>query len=123
MTAPAPAGTAERGSTSLSDRVVDKIAARAALEVDHVHGVSSGLIADVFHAQPTVGVKSAIDGQLAQLTLQVEIDYPTSLRTVTRQLRTHVSDRVRQLCDITVTDVDVRVTALRPATRTVRRVL
>jgi uncharacterized alkaline shock family protein YloU len=123
MTAPAPAGTLERGSTSLSDRVVDKIAARAALEVDHVHGVSSGLIAGVFHAQPTVGVTSAIDGQLAQLTLQVEVDYPTSLRTVTRQLRRHVSQRVRQLCDITVTDVDIRVTALRPATRPVRRVL
>lgn len=123
MTAPAPAGTLERGSTSLSDRVVDKIAARAALEVDHVHGVSSGLIAGVFHAQTTVGVTSAIDGQLAQLTLQVEVDYPTSLRTVTRQLRRHVSERVRQLCDITVTDVDIRVTALRPATRPVRRVL
>ena len=123
MTAPAPAGTLERGSTSLSDRVVDKIAARAALEVDHVHGVSSGLIAGVFHAQPTVGVTSAIDGQLAQLTLQVEVDYPTSLRTVTRQLRRHVSQRVRQLCDTTVTDVDIRVTALRPATRPVRRVL
>ena len=79
MTAPAPAGTLERGSTSLSDRVVDKIAARAALEVDHVHGVSSGLIAGVFHAQTTVGVTSAIDGQLAQLTLQVEVDYPASL--------------------------------------------
>lgn len=36
------AGVDERGRTSLADRVVEKTAARAALEVDHVHGVSRG---------------------------------------------------------------------------------
>jgi uncharacterized alkaline shock family protein YloU len=128
MTAPAPAGTQDRGSTSLSDRVVNKIAARAALEVDHVHGTAGGLAkgvlaTGVFAAEPTVGVSSTIDGQLAQLRLQVEVDYPVSLRAVTRRLRTHVSERVRQLCDITVTDVDIQVTALRSVTEPVRRVL
>ena len=123
MTAPAPAGTQDRGSTSLSDRVVNKIAARAALEVDHVHGTTKGLAASVFAAEPAVGVSSAIDGHLAQLRLQVEVDYPVSLRAVTRQLRTHVSERVRQLCDITVTDVDIQVTALRSVAQPARRVL
>ena len=123
MTAPAPAGTQDRGTTSLSDRVLNKIAARAALEVDHVHGASKGLVAGVFAAEPAVGVTSTIDGRLAQLSLQVEIDYPVPLRAVTRQLRMHVTDRVRQLCDITVTDVDIHVTALRSGTEPVRRVL
>jgi uncharacterized alkaline shock family protein YloU len=123
MTAPAPAGTQDRGTTSLSDRVVDKIAARAALEVDHVHGAARGLAAGVFTSGTAVGVSSTIDGHLAQLRLQVEVDYPVSLRAVTRHLRRHVSDRVRQLCDITVTDVDIQVTALRSVTEPVRRVL
>jgi uncharacterized alkaline shock family protein YloU len=123
MTTPAPAGTQDRGTTSLSDRVVNKIAARAALEVDHVHGTAKGLADGVFAAESAVGVSSTIDGHLAQLSLQVEVDYPVSLRTVTRHLRTHVSERVRQLCDITVTDVDIRVTALRSVTEPVRRVL
>ena len=88
MTAPAPAGRPRIGArTSLSDRVVDKIAARAALEVDHVHGTTKGLAASVFAAEPAVGVSSAIDGHLAQLRLQVEVDYPVSLRAVTRQFR------------------------------------
>ena len=133
--------------------MVDKIAAQAALEVDHVHGASPGLAGSVFHADPTVGVTRSlwtllrwlaeaghevsalttarfesptlfsIDEHLAQLRLIVEVDYPVSLRDVTRQLRTHVSERVRQLCDITVTDVDVRITALRYATEPKRRVL
>lgn len=119
MTSPALAG----GRTSISDRVVDKTAARAALEVARVHGVSGGIGSAVFNSEPTVGVTSRIDGHLAQLRLDVELDYPVSLRAVTRQLREHVSNRVRQLCDITVTDVDVRVTALRYATEPVRRVL
>jgi uncharacterized alkaline shock family protein YloU len=112
-----------RGRTTLNDRVVDKIAAQAALEVDHVHGASPGIAGSVFNADPTVGVTTAIDGHLAQLRLIVEVDYPISLRDVTRQLRRHVSERVRQLCDITVTDVDIRVTALRTATEPARRVL
>ena len=140
MTTPALAGTerrpgptqqagttadqdASRGRTTLSDRVVDKIAAQAALEVDHVHGATPGIAGSVFHADPSVGVTTAIDGHLAQLRLVVEVDYPVSLREVTRQLRTHGSERVRQLCDITVTDVDVRITALRYATEPTRRVL
>jgi uncharacterized alkaline shock family protein YloU len=124
MTAPALAGVGgDRGRTTLSDRVVDKIAARAALEVDHVHGVSRGIAGSVLNADPAVGVTAAIDGHLAQLRLVVEVDYPVSLRDVTRQLRSHVSDRVRQLCDITVTDVDVRVAALRLTTQPARRVL
>ena len=123
MTTPAVAGTETRGRTTLSDRVVDKVAARAALEVDHVHGVSQGVIGNVLNTDPAVGVTATIDGHLAQLSLVVEVDYPVSLRAVTRQLRAHVSDRVRQLCDITVTDVDIRVTALRAATEPVRRVL
>ena len=54
--------------------------------------------------------------------MKVEVDYPVSLRAVTRELRRRVSDRVHQLCELTVTDVDVQVTALRQDTERVRRV-
>lgn len=142
MTAPAAAGTGllgkhatgaarrttradaeDRGRTSLSDKVVEKTVARAALEVDHVHGVSGGIATTVFNTDPAVDVQATIDGHLAQLRVKVEVDYPVSLRTVTRELRRHVSDRVHQLCELTVTDVDVNVTALRQNTEQVRRVL
>lgn len=115
------AGVDERGRTSLSDRVIEKTAATAALEVDHVHGTNQGLAATLFAADPTVGVRATIDGHLAQLRLDVEVDYPVSLRSVTRELRRHVSSRVAQLCQITVTDVDVHIAALRPQTSVQRR--
>jgi len=113
----------DRGRTSLSDKVVEKTVARAALEVDHVHGVSGGIATTVFNTDPAVDVQATIDGHLAQLQVKVEVDYPVSLRAVTRELRRHVSDRVHQLCELTVTDVDVHVTALRRDTEQVRRVL
>ena len=114
----------KRGRTSLSDKVIEKTAAAAALEVDHVHGTSKGLAAAVLHTDPAVGVRATLDGHLAQLRLDIEVDYPVSLRTVTRNLRRHVSDRVQALCEITVTDVDVHVTALRQhAQEEQRRVL
>ena len=139
MTAPAAAGTGllgnqaagagrhstraeDRGRTSLSGKVVEKTVARAALEVDHVHGVSGGIATTVFNTDPAVDVRATIDGHLVQLRVKVEVDYPVSLRAVTRELRRHVSDRVRQLCELTVTDVDVQVTALRQDTEQVRRV-
>ena len=139
MTAPAAAGTGllgnqaagagrhstrakDRGRTSLSGKVVEKTVARAALEVDHVHGVSGGIATTVFNTDPAVDVQATIDGHLAQLRVKVEVDYPVSLRAVTRELRRHVSDRVHQLCELTVTDVDVQVTALRRDTEQIRRV-
>lgn len=111
----------ERGRTSLSDKVIEKTAAAAALEVDHVHGTSNGLAAAVLRTDPAVGVQATIDGHLAQLRLDIEVDYPVSLRAVTRSLRRHVSDRVQALCEITVTDVDVHVTALRQHTQEEQR--
>jgi uncharacterized alkaline shock family protein YloU len=139
VTAPAAAGTGllgnqaagagrhstraeDRGRTSLSDKVVEKTVARAALEVDHVHGVSGGIATTVFNTDPAVEVRATIDGHLVQLRVKVEVDYPVSLRAVTRELRRHVSDRVQQLCELTVTDVDVQVTALRRDTEQIRRV-
>lgn len=76
----------------------------------------------MFNTDPAVEVKATIDGHLAQLRLDVEVDYPVSLRAVTRELRRHVSDRIQQLCELTVTDVDVHVAALRQHTDQVRRV-
>ena len=111
----------DRGRTSLSYKDIEKTAAAAALEVAHVHGTSKGLAATVFNTDPAVGVQATIDGHLAQLSLDIEVDYPVSLRTVTRNLRRHVSDRVQALCQITVTDVDVHVTALRQHTQEEQR--
>lgn len=116
------ADPAVRGRTVLLDRVVEKTAAAAAAEVEHVHAAGRGAVGQLLGTRPTIAVQTSIDGHLAQLSLEVEIDYPAPLRQVTRRLRQHVVDRVHELCSITVTDLDVHVVGLRQQTRPERRV-
>lgn len=117
-----PTDPALRGRTVLLDGVVEKTAAAAAAEVEHVHAAGHGAVGQLLGTRPTIAVESSIDGHLAQLTMEVEIDYPAPLRQVTRRLRAHVVDRVHHLCSITVTDLDIHVVALRQQTRPERRV-
>ena len=113
---------AVRGRTVLLDRGVEKTAAAAAAEVEHVHAAGRGAVGQLLGTRPSIAVQASIDGHLAQLSLEVEIDYPAPLRQVTRRLREHVVDRVHDLCAITVTDLDIHVVALRQQTRPERRV-
>lgn len=112
-----------RGWTSISDRVVEKTAAQAALEIDHVHGISRQRIARALRSGEGVEAHASIDGGHAQLRVDIEVDYPAPVRQITRQVRQHVRDRVAQLCELNVIDVDITVTALRFETHPVRRVL
>lgn len=117
-----PDDPARRGRTVLLDRVVERTAAAAAAEVEHVHAAGRGAVGQLLGTRPTVAVQLSIDGHLAQLVLEVEVDYPAPLRQVTRRLREHVVGRVHDLCAITVTDLDIHVVALRQRTRPERRV-
>lgn len=112
-----------RGRTVLADKVVTKIAAQACVEVDHVHPTSPALAGRVLHQQPAVSTEADIDGHLVQLRVQVAVDYPVSLSAVTSALREHLKARMTQLCELTVTDIDIRVAELRTDRATERRVL
>ena len=118
-----PSDPAERGWTSITDRVVEKTAAQAALEVNHVHGISRQRISRALRSGENVEARAAIDSGMAQLRVEIEVDYPAPVREITRQVRRHVGDRVTRLCGLTVTDVDITVAALRMETLQVRRVL
>ena len=97
-----------RGRTVIADRVVTKIAAQACVEVDHVHPTTPALAGRVLHQQPAVSADADVDGHLVQLRVQVAVDYPVSLVAVTGALRDHVRNRMAQLCELTVTDMDIR---------------
>jgi len=90
---------------------------------DHVHGISRQRISRALRSGGGVEAHAAIDGGLAQLRVEIEVDYPAPVRQITRQVRRHVRDRVTRLCGLTVTDVDITVAALRLETLQVRRVL
>lgn len=123
-----PAGSAsdvdaaDRGRTSIADRVVAKVAAQAATEVDHADGLRRS-IAGRSLGSPRVRASADVDGHVATLSLDLAVDYPSPVRQVTRAVRRHVAERVATLCGMQVDHVDITVAALRRAPVETRRVL
>ncbi|MFD7896142.1 hypothetical protein [Streptomyces sp. NPDC059743] len=93
---------AERGATTIADRVVAKIAAQAAREA--LHGVPEGGAAP--HATVTV------HRDIAQVRVGVELDYPSDIGTQCGAVRVQVAQRVRALAGMEVPEVVVRVERL-----------
>jgi uncharacterized alkaline shock family protein YloU len=98
------------GHLRIDARVVQKLAARAANEVD---GVSQAAVAPIGRAIHHPVPASTPPDQLAvDLDLSVCVDYPRSLRVVVEELAAHVSRRVEQLTGRPVGRVHVRVRGL-----------
>ncbi|MGD3104759.1 hypothetical protein [Streptomyces sp. YGL11-2] len=111
----APAGAAgvpagERGATVIADRVVAKIAARAAREA--LRAACPGDPTDA-HATVTVRRRDVRPpfGE-ARLHLAVELGYPVDIGAHARLVRLHVTERVRELAGMAVSEVAVRVERL-----------
>lgn len=107
----APADPAHRGTTTLADRVVEKIAARAATEVTHCVGLPR-TIAGIPTGRTAVQAQARRDGSVTGLSLEVGLVYPAPVVSTTRQIRGHVTDVVSRLCGLAVDHVDIRVGAL-----------
>ncbi|MFE1176458.1 hypothetical protein [Streptomyces sp. NPDC058773] len=111
---PAAAATAvpagERGATRIADRVVAKIAARAAREA--LRGESPRARTD---AHATVTVHRRDDrhnfGE-ARVRIAVELGYPSDIGGQCRVVRRRVTERVTALANMTVPEVAVEVERL-----------
>ena len=104
----------ERGATTMADRVVEKIAARAALDVPNAAGLSRRVAGRDF-GRPSVRAQVDVDGQVASVRLELAVEYPASARATTRGVRKHVGERVSTLCGLTVEHIDITVAVLRRA--------
>lgn len=105
---------AQRGTLTLSAKVVQKITSQAASEVAAAGGVSGGVLGIGAHAdlaaRPRVEVE--LHGTTATVDIAVGLAYPTPIKQATTKIRRHVSDRVRHLCGVDITRIDITVTAL-----------
>ncbi|WP_067564139.1 Asp23/Gls24 family envelope stress response protein [Nocardia acidivorans] len=86
------------GRTTVSDRAVQRIAARAAREVD---GVESG-----------VGVDARVTGDSAVLTVRLPIRYPLPVARIAERCREHLIRRLGELTGVRVTGLDVEISAM-----------
>ncbi|MEW1724408.1 hypothetical protein [Streptomyces sp. NPDC093109] len=96
---------ADRGATTIADRVVAKIAARAARE-------ALGSVPE--DGRPPHATVTVHHGT-ARVQVGVELDYPSDIGAQCGAVRSQVEHRVRTLADMEVPEVVVRVERLHTA--------
>ncbi|MFD8789809.1 Asp23/Gls24 family envelope stress response protein [Streptomyces vinaceus] len=102
---------AERGATVIPERVVARIAARAAKEAlaDRTGTAASPVKLAAPQASATVTKGSA------RLKLSMEVPYPADLARTSLHVQHYVSERVAHLTGMSVTEVTLAVERLVPA--------
>jgi len=118
-------GATGDGQIVLQDRVVSRIASRAASEVAGVGSAAPRVLGmalaapgldrlgsrtDDLQALPTVAAQ--VDGRRVFVTVTASVAYPQGLQHTAQQVRDQVTDRVSALTGLEVAEVDVHVTAL-----------
>ena len=117
VTAPQPTLNVpdQRGRTTIADRVVVRVAARAVAEVEQTGGVARELAGITLGRQTGAGtarVSARIDGHLTMIEMRLSVNYPAPVRTLTREVRSHVIERVTRMTGLEVRQVDIEVARL-----------
>ena len=108
----------DRGSTSISDSVVSKIAGIASQEVDGVRMGSggsqavSGLLGSITGGSggsQTQGVSVEVGQEEAALDLTLTAEYGKSIPQLAEAVRRNVANRVESLVGLRVTEVNITV--------------
>lgn len=114
-----PEGADQRGTTTIADRVVERIAAQAVAEVDRAAGATRQLLGvSLGSADETTRarVSATVDGGIVSVFVVLAVIWPHPVREVTRKVRDHVSARVQDLTGLRVADVDIEVAELLTST-------
>ncbi len=119
----ARAGRNELGTISIADRVVSKIAARAAAENPDAGAAAARILGRAVPGSGHLGVRGTdlqalpktsvdVDGSKAFVTLEISVRWPASVPDVAEQVRSHVRDRVRELAGLDVDEVHIVIADL-----------
>ncbi len=106
-----PVAAAERGATVIPERVVARIAARAAREAlaTHTETAQASAKMNAPRASVTAG------GGTARLGLTMDLPYPIDVSDASRHVQQYVSERVAQLTGMRVTECTLDIAHLVPA--------
>jgi uncharacterized alkaline shock family protein YloU len=119
----APPGRTELGTISINDRVVEKMAARAAVEIPDAGAAASRFLGRSMAGASALGARQTnltdlpktsadVDGSRVILDLSISVRWPASVPEVSDAVREHVRSRVGELTGLIVTEVSISVTAL-----------
>ncbi|GAB3733407.1 hypothetical protein GCM10027598_58000 [Amycolatopsis oliviviridis] len=124
MTAAAP-DTDGRGGLTVAGGAVERIAAQAITELDGIGGAASRVLGIAVGGEDLgqgAKVSANVTGSTATLDVRLSVKYPLSVRATTETAREHLLRRVGELSGLTITRVDITVTALHSAEAETRRV-
>jgi uncharacterized alkaline shock family protein YloU len=113
---------ATRGVTHIADRVAERIAGRAALDVKDARPPRPTGLSRLTVGSGDPSVDAHVDGTLVALDIELAITYPAPLRTVAREVQTAVRSTVERLTGLEVVAIRVKVVDApvdRPAARRV----
>jgi uncharacterized alkaline shock family protein YloU len=109
---------AERGTTTIADEVVEKIAGIATREVPGVYDLG-GDVARIFSAvkervglgehEADQGVSVVLSGRTAEVKLVIVVEYGFVVYSVTEKVRAKVISAIENLLGLEVTTVDILV--------------
>lgn len=105
----------DRGSISISERVVEKLAAHTVGEVDQVGGSAHRLLGVPTRREDpdrAPQVRATVRGRVCLLQVRLSVCYSASVTRVTDRVRAHLIDRLGELAGLQVREVDITVTAL-----------
>jgi uncharacterized alkaline shock family protein YloU len=116
-------GRNELGMISINDRVVEKMAAGAAIEVPDAGAAASRFLGRSMAGASALGARQTsltalpkasadVDGSVVILDLSISVRWPASVPAVTSAVREHVRCRVTELTGLTVAEVSISVTDL-----------
>ncbi|RCG25342.1 Asp23/Gls24 family envelope stress response protein [Sphaerisporangium album] len=102
-----------RGRTDIADRVLERVAAHAVAEVEHVGGVAPRVLGlplgrDAHDTAPRVTAHA--EGHVAIVRVAVSATYGEPVRQLARRVRDNVMARVHQLTGLEARQVDIEVT-------------
>jgi|RhiMethySRZTD1v2_1073278.scaffolds.fasta_scaffold1462801_2 uncharacterized alkaline shock family protein YloU len=105
----------ERGTTTVADRVVVAVAARAAADVPGIGGVARRAVrlpGDMRRPGRGPQVEATVSGETVTVRLRLSVIYPGPVRAVTEEVRRHVAETVGVLTGKRVVSMDVTVVSL-----------
>ncbi len=102
-----PVDAGQRGSLTVADRVIDKLAEQAATQVPGV--VSSGSSLDMLVGRRLPRVSSDVRGGQTRVDVEIAVQWPMALGDVATSVRSAVTDAVTAYAGLTVVAVDVTV--------------
>ncbi|TYD00473.1 Asp23/Gls24 family envelope stress response protein [Arthrobacter echini] len=115
MTAsPDAVDTGDRGTLTISEKAIEKIAGQIAMETPHILGATGGFLGIGGHhdedSRPRVKVR--LHGKMASIEVSAGVRYPTPLRATTENLRERIRSGVSSRTGVDVRHVDIDITSL-----------